>query len=191
MKKSTHINNSWIYSIEIGNSLQKAMLSLHKNYDAGVFRRHLEGITKEQRKMELNERQLALYHYMCREMAHAPFIDKYALMNDLNSYYHRCDENSDIHNSSAYRRLREDIEAINDSSAQYVILSHKINGRLAGYKLATKNEQIAAQALKLQLQGIRMLEKARLLAKKARNNGQVRFANEVETKEIKTEFERR
>lgn len=136
--------------------------------------------------MEINERQMALYQYLTRKMANTDYVSKHLLMMDLDGWYNRSKENCSINNSSAYRTLRKDIEAINKSSAQYVILSHKEKGKLVGYKLATKNEEIAMQAERLQRQALRLLVKARELNKKAKNNGQVRFKGDYTTTEIES-----
>lgn len=138
--------------------------------------------------MELNERQLALYSYLTAN-SHQEYVGKYYLMAALEKYYGREEELSrgiPDYNSSAFRTLRSDIAKINKSSAQYVILSHIEDGKLKGYKLATRNEQIAKQAEKLQRQAIKMLALARELHRKARNNGQVRM-NATGTKEIRSE----
>lgn len=138
--------------------------------------------------MELNDRQLALYSYLI-DNSQTEYVSKYMIMHYLDKYYGRDEElmrGIPDYNSSAYRTLRSDIEKINKSSAQFVILSHIEKGRLAGYKLAKKNEQIAQQAEKLQRQALRLLVKARELNKKARNNGQIRMTGNG-TKEIKSE----
>lgn len=135
--------------------------------------------------MELNERQLALYRYMTEKMQKTPYISKFILMIDLDNYYHRSEELNAMVNSTAYRTLRKDIETINKSTAQYVILPHKEKGKLIGYKLATKNEEIAEQAERLQHQAIRLWIKARELHKKAMNNGQIRMTGNGE-KEIRS-----
>lgn len=138
--------------------------------------------------MELNDRQLALYSYLI-DNSQTEYVSKYMIMHYLDKYYGRDEElmrGIPDYNSSAYRTLRSDIEKINKSSAQYVILSHIEKGQLKGYKLATKNEQIARQAEKLQHQALRLLVKARELNRKARNNGQIRMTGNG-TKEIKSE----
>lgn len=137
--------------------------------------------------MELNERQMALYSYLVKKMESTDYVPHYKLMIDLEEWYHRYEEEKrfiSVANSSAYRTLRSDIQDINRSTAQYVILSHLEKGKLEGYKLASKVEEIQKQARKHQLMAIRHWLIARDLNKKARNNGQVRFASNGE-KEIK------
>lgn len=135
---------------------------------------------------ELNKRQIELYNYLFRQMQHTEYVSKFILMLDLEEYYHRHEETNSIHNSAAYRLLRRDIEKINNSTAQYVIVSYKEKGKLVGYKLASSNQEINDLAEKKQRKAKKELAKARRLHKKAMNNGQLRFASGSTTKEIKS-----
>lgn len=132
--------------------------------------------------MELNERQMALYEYMVSNKDY-PFVSKVRLMIDLDEWYRRSKEKTSPYNSTAYRLLRRDIEEINRSSAQYVILSKKAGKELVGYKLAFNNEEILKKADSLTKRAIRAWIKAAELRRKARNNGQIRMSGSGE-KEI-------
>lgn len=136
---------------------------------------------------ELNERQMALYEYMVKQSKNCEEINRFILMGDLDEWYRRKSEHCPITNSAAYRTLRADIEAINKSTAQYVILSILKSGKIYGYKLATSTDEIMKQADKLSVEALRLLQKAALLRKKAKNNGQVRFASD-DVKEIRSEY---
>lgn len=136
---------------------------------------------------ELNERQMALYEYMIKQSKNCEEINRFILMGDLDKWYRRKSEQCPITNSAAYRTLRADIEAINKSTAQYVILSILKSGKIYGYKLATSTDEIMKQADKLSVEALRLLQKAALLRKKAKNNGQVRFASD-DVKEIRSEY---
>lgn len=133
---------------------------------------------------ELNERQLELYKYLVEEQYFHNYTTKISLMRDLDNLYHRSQENNSPQNSTAYRHLRADIEAINKSNAQYVVLSVKEGGKLKGYKLANRNDEIVRQADKLHKQAMRLLEKESALRRKVKNDGQVRIASEDSTREI-------
>lgn len=139
---------------------------------------------------KLNDRQMALYNYLVRKMEGTDYVTKHLLMLDLDGWYNRSEEKGTIHNSSAYRTLRKDIEVINQSTAQYVILPYKENKKLVGYKLATSNDEISKQADKLGREALRLWKRARELRRKARNNGQVRFASGSKTKEIRSEVKK-
>ena len=137
---------------------------------------------------ELNERQIALYAYMLQQSTKGNQVNRNNLMRDLDGFYNRSAEQSSVSNSTAFRTLRKDIEAINKSSAQYVILSVLKDGKMYGYRLAESTDEIMKQAEKLSAEALRLLQKASLLRKKAKNNGQVRIASETEVKEIKAEY---
>lgn len=139
---------------------------------------------------ELNERQLTLYNYLIKQMQDADHVRHIKLMIDLDEWYHRSKERNSLYNSTAYRRLRKDIDTINKSSAQYAILSYKEKNKLIGYKLADRNEDIIKQADLIHAKVLRLLKLERKLRKKAGNNGQLRIASGSETKEIRSEVKR-
>lgn len=139
---------------------------------------------------ELTERQFTLYNYLIEKMENEKYVTPVKVLIDLDEWYGRSKERNSPHNSGAYRRLRKDIEEINKSSAQYVILSHKEQRKLIGYKLADRNEDIIKQADAIHAKVLRLLQTERKLRKKAGNNGQIRIASGSEVKEIRSEVKR-
>lgn len=129
----------------------------------------------------LNERQLALYKYM---NDHTGIINRFVLMVDMEKWYHRQHETSNIQNSSAYRLLRRDIVAINKSNAQYTIVPVKVKGKLLGYKLADAKEEVQKEIDRLRSTAFKKMLRAAILAKKLRNDGQIRIAGESELKTV-------
>lgn len=139
---------------------------------------------------ELNERQIALYSYMLNATNYVKEVNRFILMHDLDNYYERSKEHCSIANSHAYRTLRKDIEAINKSTAQYVILSVRKGGKMFGYKLANSGDEIIRQARRLQAAAFRKLVMASKLLHKDGNDGQVRFSPEMEAKEINATWQK-
>ncbi len=128
----------------------------------------------------MTDRQMALYKLLLEVQD----ISVGTLFVALNSYYHRLEETSSKANSSAFRRLRADVEAINMSNSQYAILPIIINGRLFGYKLADSNDAILEKADKYHNQALKLLKKESELRRKVKNDNQYRFTSEVEIKPI-------
>lgn len=129
----------------------------------------------------LNTRQLDLYKFFIEH----DFSSLEGIFFRLDKYYDRASETCVIANSTAYRLLRKDIEDINLSNSQYAILPMKEKGRVVGYKLAEKNEEILSRADNYHQRAMRYLQKEKELRKKVRNDNQVRIANETELKIIK------
>lgn len=124
--------------------------------------------------LKINERALELYKYLL-ETQRANLED---IMRDLDHLYKRSEEHSTEHNSTAYRRLRKDIEEINKSNAQYVILPIKNSGRTYGYRLAESNEAILEMAKNYHNRALRYMRKEYALKRKAQNNDQLRMTRD-------------
>lgn len=129
----------------------------------------------------LNERQLDLYKFFVEN----DYSSLEGIFFRLGEYYDRASETSSMANSTAYRLLRKDIEVINLSNSQYAILPMKTKGKVMGYKLAERNEEITSRADNYHQRAMRYLQKEKELRKKVRNDNQVRIANETELKIIK------
>lgn len=122
----------------------------------------------------LNDRALALYKYLLE--SHKANLED--IMRDLDELYMRSLERTTEHNSTAYRQLRRDIEEINNSNAQYVVLPLKKSGKVYGYRLADTNEAILVKADNYHQRALRMLRKEYALRKKAKNNDQLRMTRD-------------
>ena len=122
----------------------------------------------------LNDRALALYKYLLEN--HIAFLGD--IMKDLDELYMRSLERTTEYNSTAYRQLRRDIEEINNSNAQHVVLPIKKSGKVYGYKLANTNEAILEKADNYHQRALRYLRKEYALRKKVKNDGQLRLSRD-------------
>lgn len=122
----------------------------------------------------LNNRALVLYKYFL-ETQQATLTK---IMSDLEEIYHRAEETTSEHYSSAHRKLRKDIENINKSNAQYAILPMKEKGKTYGYRLAESNEAILDRADNYHQRALRYLRKEYALRKKAKNDNQLRMSKD-------------
>ena len=122
----------------------------------------------------LNNRALMLYKYLL-ETQKATLTE---IMSDLDEIYHRSEETTSKHYSSAHRQLRKDIENINKSNAQYAILPMKDKGKTYGYRLADSNEAILERAENYHQRALRYLRKEYALRKKVKNDGQLRLSRD-------------
>lgn len=131
----------------------------------------------------MTEREVALYKYMIEVQTSSLG----ALFMRLNEYYGRMEENSDLVNSAAYRKLRRDVESINKSNAQFAILPVKHKGKVYGYKLADSNEAILERADNFHNRAMRWLVREQKLREKVANNNQFRFTSDDSIRAIKSE----
>lgn len=136
--------------------------------------------------MELKQRQVELYQYMVFNKNFHPYQSLVRIMIDLDHLYHRKEEKSAPINSTAYRQLRGDIEAINKSTSQYAIVSVKEKGKLKGYKVAERNTEILKAAEKHKNRALREFKRYWALVEKVSNDGQMRIAGESTLAEIKS-----
>ena len=134
---------------------------------------------------ELTTRQQTLYKLFLNSRG-------YVLGRDLISSligYGRAEETCGPANSTAYRAIRKDIEAIKWSSAQYTIVSVKEHGKLLGYTLGDRKE-VYELIESLQKKGRYYLAVASALERKAKNDGAMRINPQMTWSEVKAFAER-
>lgn len=129
---------------------------------------------------ELTERQQTLYKLFLNSK-------NFVLGRDLISSligYGRAEETCEPANSTAYRNIRKDIEAIKWSSAQYTIVSVKEHGKLVGYTLGDRKE-VWELIENLQKKGRYYLAVASALQRKASHDGAMRVNPQMSWSEVK------
>ena len=124
--------------------------------------------------IKINDSALELYRYLLER--HRASLEE--IMRELDNFYKRSEERSSVYNSTAHRQLRKDIEEINKSNAQYVILPIKDEGKTIGYRLADSNEAILERADNYHQRALKMLRQEYALRKKAKNNDQLRMTRD-------------
>lgn len=134
---------------------------------------------------ELTTRQQVLYKLFLHSKG-------YVLGRDLISAligYGREEEDCDPANSTAYRAIRKDIDAIKWSNAQYTIVSVKDHGKLVGYTLGDR-EDVHELIDRCKTLGKKYLAMASRLERKGSNDGAMRIDPKLTWQEVKAYVER-
>lgn len=138
-----------------------------------------------QYKNELTERQIALYRLFLK--SREVVLGRDLICSLLG--YGRDQEKCEPANSTAYRALRKDIDAIKWSNAQYTIVSVKDHGKLLGYTLGYKDD-VDDLIDHYKTLGKKYLAMAYRLEKKGSNNGAMRITPNLTWAEVRAYIER-
>lgn len=119
-------------------------------------------------------RKKVLLDYLLEKQSEE-WISKGQICEELKELYPRFLEKSNEHNSTVYRNISEDVQAINrDQDVPVVIISSK-----RGYKVAP-DELKANEFIEKELnRALKILKRTHIMTKKVMNDGQLDMLNNI------------